>query len=75
MRAVVRRHHKILRMGAAAESEPAPQSEEEMCLRAKIESLRAALRDAQRQLQHYEMLLRNAQVRERELRAQLPLGK
>ncbi|MBL8203261.1 MAG: hypothetical protein JNM09_03465 [Blastocatellia bacterium] len=45
-------------------------SAEELRLRAEIESLRAELREAQRHLQHYEVLLRNAEIRKRELLAE-----
>lgn len=72
--AKAQQRHKILRMEATAESELVPHSEEEMRLRVEIESLRTALRGTQRQLQQYEILLRNVQIREHELRAQLLPG-
>lgn len=61
----------LLPRNVSSESEPAVPSEEELRLRAEIEVLRTALREAQRQLQQYDVLLQNARVRERELRAQL----
>jgi hypothetical protein len=65
---------RILRIDTNAETAPRAPSEEEDRLRAEVETLREALREAQRQLQQSEVLLQNARIRERELRLQLRPG-
>ncbi len=61
------------------EPNPEPQQEElsaaEQRLQAEVRALREALQDTQQQLTQYDVLLRNAQLRERELRAELLKGK
>ena len=67
--------YRVLRFDAGSTPQKEELSAAEQRLQAEVRSLREALGEAQRQLAHYDVLLRNAQLRERELRAELCKGK
>jgi hypothetical protein len=67
--------HRVLRFDPHPEIQKEEISAIEQRLQAEVQALREALHDAQRQLTHYDVLLRNAQLRERELRAELFKGR
>lgn len=67
--------YRVLRFDVSSEPQKEELSAEEQRLQAEVRTLREALGEAQRQLTHYDILLRNAQLRERELRADLLKGK
>lgn len=67
--------YRVLRFDADSEPQKEEPSKDEIRLQAEVRALRDALQEAQRQLAHYDTLLRNAQLRERELRAELLSGK
>jgi hypothetical protein len=62
--------YKMLRVASSAELPQQSPSEEELRLQTQIRALQEELRQAQRQLAQYEVLLRNARLRELELRAE-----
>lgn len=62
---------RVLRFDANSESHQEGVSEAERRLQAEVRALQEALHEAQRQLTQYDVLLRNAQLRERELRAEM----
>lgn len=66
-----KKQYKILRFDANAEKESESPSSQELHLQEEVRTLREALHEARRQIDHYDTLLRNAQLRERELRAEL----
>ena len=67
--------YRVLRFDPSSEPQKEEISAEEQRLQAEVRILREALGEAQRQLAHYDVLLRNAQLRERELRVELFKGK